>query len=200
MPILMIDNQDGGGIMDSGVSGTVDQHSILVTLATGFLDLGNNVLGSIYAGISKADYVAGDKAEFWKDRGFKYPTAAAAQTDVGQIVYAAASGTVSLTAGNGVVIGKITKVGVGDYWEITPFVDGPIVMQATTSATGEIAIAGLTTGAIVQVTAAEDLGANLVIADAIATAGVLTINTRNTNTDAYADLNAKAVNVTVWSK
>jgi hypothetical protein len=77
----------------------------------------------------------------------------------------------------------------------------PIVSYSieTTDASGEIAITGMTADGHVQVTLAEDPGANLVLSDVIPDAGKITVYTKNTNTDARAALASKKVFLTVWS-
>lgn len=116
----MIDRTQGGGKL-TGASGDLALGTVLVYLDTGLLDEGNNIAGSIFAGILKADATSGDDVEFYKDTAFIYNTGAAAQTDVGVKVYAGAGGIVTLAAGNGVVIGYITNCVVGVSWEVTPY-------------------------------------------------------------------------------
>lgn len=118
---IMTNRFEGNGIISNG-SPDLPLGTILVNDVMGFLDEGNNVSGTKFVGILKADAVKNDHVEYYKDQSFIYNTAAAAQTNKGELVYCAAGGTLSLAAGNGVVCGLITAVDVGVSWEITPVI------------------------------------------------------------------------------
>lgn len=72
--------------------------------------------------------------------------------------------------------------------------------QATTGTAGtvgQIAIAGMTATGKIVVTAAEDPGTSLVISDVVAGTDLVTVWTKNTDTNARAELSGKKVNYIV---
>lgn len=115
-----------------------------------------------------------------------------------------------------IVEGKIKASGAGDDVNIalTPKGAGVVTngtdpllpykkaSQGTTgtgAALGQIACVGVTANAVILVTPAEDLGANLALSDVVAGVNLFTVYTRNTNTDARAALDTKKVNYLVIS-
>jgi hypothetical protein len=74
--------------------------------------------------------------------------------------------------------------------------------QATTGTggdVGKITLAGMTATGKIIVTAAEDPGTSLVISDVVADTGIVTVFTKNTDTNARAGLSGKKVNYIVIS-
>jgi hypothetical protein len=72
--------------------------------------------------------------------------------------------------------------------------------QATTGTggdVGKITLAGMTATGKIIVTAAEDPGTSLVISDVVAGTGIVTVFTKNTDTNARAELSGKLVNYIV---
>ena len=70
-------------------------------------------------------------------------------------------------------------------------------MNAATTGTGgtvgQIALPGMTAAGKVVVTINEDPGANLALSDVVPGVDLITVYTRNTNTDARAELDSKKV-------
>lgn len=204
----------GNGVLTSGQ--TLDKGMLVMAVAAGTVQQLNNTAGAVFAGIAK--HAAGDTNEpeaVELDYGtpFFFPKATAAQADVGAMVYGSALGEVDTSGSNGVIVGRIVDVEVGVGWFVDPMFSGADVAYIaaaiaskltyvsngveTTDASGEIAVTGMTATGSVQVTPAEDLGTNLVLADVVCGTDKITVYTRNTNTDARAALNAKDVHLLV---
>lgn len=91
--------------------------SIVVTNTNGYAVEGVNTASYLMAGVSLAEAdnsaVATNGAINVKVRRkgvFLFAMSSAAATDIGKTVYPSDGGTVTTTAGNGVVVGKIVKV------------------------------------------------------------------------------------------
>ncbi|MEW5803731.1 MAG: hypothetical protein AB1847_16680 [bacterium] len=97
-------------------STTIYAGSLVVTNTSGYAVEAVNTASYLMAGVSlaAADNSSGSNGDInvkVRRKGvFLFAMASAAATDIGKTVYPSDGGTVTTTAGNGVVIGKIVKV------------------------------------------------------------------------------------------
>jgi hypothetical protein len=114
----------------------IDTDELGVFDTDGKIRKGDNVSGYRFAGIAKHNAGADgedDYLELEAGTPFEYPNAAAAQTDIGNMVYFSGSSALSMTPGNGVIAGEIIDVVAGVSWLIDPVVTGPVTVSGDMS-------------------------------------------------------------------
>ncbi|RJR31891.1 MAG: hypothetical protein C4574_00630 [Candidatus Latescibacterota bacterium] len=140
------------GIMATDQS--IDTDEIACFDTDGYTRKGDNVAGYRFAGIAKHNAGAtGEDSHVELEAGkpFEYPTAAAAQTDIGNMVYFSGSSALSKTVGNGIIAGEIIDVVVGVSWLIDPVVTGPQTISGDMSRDAvDLAVRPTTAGDAIQ--------------------------------------------------